>query len=108
MRLDLPVGPWTPRGVRRVAREAAARVRLPAESRDALVIAASEAATNVVKHTRSTEITVEWRVEADRLTFLVRDRGVFRWRVHPADDDSGWGFPLMAELVPRRRPPKHE
>jgi len=68
------------------------------------VVAVNEAVTNAIRHGSSDErglIHLSIVVDADRLTFTVRDRGTFVMPVLDSAEvaESGRGLALMASLV---------
>jgi len=71
------------------------------EATDALVLAVSEACSNAILHSDSSEIAVTWAVFPDRVEILVKDDGLFHRRI-PApelDGDGHRGIPLMMALL---------
>jgi anti-sigma regulatory factor (Ser/Thr protein kinase) len=89
---------------RRYAGEEAAAFGLDPDSCYEFVYAVNEAVTNAIRHGAADErgmIHLSVHAEADRLTFIVRDRGTF---VTPVPDSSktsecGRGLALMADLA---------
>ena len=89
---------------RRYGGEVAAAFGLDADSCYEFVYAVNEAVTNAIRHGAGDErgmIHLSVDAEADRLTFIVRDRGTF---VTPVPDSSktsecGRGLALMSDLA---------
>jgi stage II sporulation protein AB (anti-sigma F factor) len=84
--------------------QAAAAFGLDAEGCDELVFAANEAVTNAIRHGAPDEqgyIHLAIAVQADRLTFVVRDYGAFVPSItkNSSRSEHGRGFALMARLV---------
>jgi len=91
------------RAVRKALGQFAQEVGLPAEKRDAVALAASEAATNVVVHAYADQevpgtIEVNAAVAADELWVIVTDTGV---GLRPRLDSPGLGLGLaiIAQLA---------
>jgi anti-sigma regulatory factor (Ser/Thr protein kinase) len=66
---------------------------------DDLVLAASEAAGNAVRHSNTDRIMVKWNLEGDEVDLQVHDRGVFKRRVVLPLTEGGRGIFLMMALV---------
>lgn len=71
------------------------------QSTEDLVLAVSEACANVVLHSGSRSMEVEWHSGAERVQVEIRDQGIFRSRVRVSsvEGPGGFGIPLMAALT---------
>jgi serine/threonine-protein kinase RsbW len=87
--------------VRAFIRERADEVSFFPEVADDLVLAVSEACTNAVLHSRSSQIEVTWRPLEDGAEVRVRDAGVFQRPPLSSDwiPSHGFGIPIMKSLV---------
>jgi len=87
--------------VRAFIRERADDLSFVPEVTEDLVLAVSEACTNAVLHSRSSQIEVTWRPLEDGAEVRVRDVGIFQRP--PLNSDwiptSGFGIPIMKSLV---------
>ena len=64
-----------------------------------LALAASEATSNVVRHSGGSRLTVRWRADHRRAEIEVADDGVFDVRAVSPDGKGGFGIPIMAAVV---------
>jgi anti-sigma regulatory factor (Ser/Thr protein kinase) len=64
-----------------------------------LVLAVSEAASNVVRHSGSDQLSVRWTVEQGQAEIEVKDRGVFNQQTVSPSGNGGFGIPVMAAVV---------
>jgi anti-sigma regulatory factor (Ser/Thr protein kinase) len=87
------------RDVRAFIRERAGESGVPAETLHDLLIAVSEACTNIVRYADAPEMKLRWRVEEDRVEVEVEDTGVFVHRPPDPDRVGGFGIPLMRSLM---------
>jgi anti-sigma regulatory factor (Ser/Thr protein kinase) len=84
--------------VREFVRAQAMDAGLDSEADD-LVLAASEAAGNAVRHSNTDRIVVRWRQDEQGVELEVRDRGVFKSRVVLPIAEGGRGIFMMMALV---------
>src|SRR5437879_4949947 len=87
------------REVRAYVRALAEEDAVPEQDLSDLLIAVSEACTNVVRHAGASEMKLRWRVEGDRLEVEVQDSGVFLDRPPDPARAGGFGIPLMRSLM---------
>jgi serine/threonine-protein kinase RsbW len=89
--------------IRRFVEEVATEVALDLERVFDLKVAVSEACANALEHAgcESTLLEVCARRQAERLTFIVTDRGLFRPPSPPRGHhrNRGLGLPLMVALM---------
>jgi serine/threonine-protein kinase RsbW len=87
--------------IRAWLRARAARASFDQEDVDQILVAATEACTNVVVHSGSSTVEVRWASNRDGAVVEVHDRGKFRRRVRvpQIDDSGGYGIPLMTALM---------
>ena len=102
--LRLPARASALGAARKYVGEAAAAFGLDAEGCHEFVFAANEAVTNAIRHGAPDEqghIQLAIAVQADRLTFVVRDYGTFVPSIpeNSSRSEHGRGFALMARLV---------
>src|SRR5919197_2952318 len=90
------------RDIRRFILDRGVQASLPSEVVFDLVIAASEACTNSVLYSDSSEIEVGWNVEPNHVEVTVEDRGVFRRGYLITEDGQparGRGMAVMIALM---------
>ena len=87
------------RDVRQFLRERARQAGIPRETLSDLLIAASEACTNVIRHARVSDMKVRWMVEGGRLEVEVEDSGVYVDRPAEPASAGGFGVTLMRTLM---------
>ena len=96
-----PADPIALRDIRRFVREEAHRAGLGSEAAEELTLAVSEAATNSIRHTQTTSLRVEARLDRGCLVVEVEDEGTFGTEIELDDADrlGGRGIPLMTAFV---------
>ena len=86
--------------IRLFVRENAAESWVPREAIADLVLAASEACANALRHTATPEIGVRWSAGADRVEIEVVDEGLFASPLDPSrPEEGGHGIALMTALM---------
>lgn len=98
-----PAEPVSLREIRDVVRNEAARLGLNRDATEELTLAVSEAATNSIRHTETSTVRVQVRVEGTCLVIEIEDEGTFR-RPLPvpemqAPGPGGRGLLLMKAFV---------
>jgi len=73
--------------------------RVSEEARAAVVLAAHEAAGNVIEHLGCTEVRVEARIEHDQIYLEVYANGGWQSPDATGDDARGWAFALINHLM---------
>ena len=90
------------RDIRKYILDQGVQATLPKEIVFDLVIAASEACTNSVLYSESSEVEIGWSVEPTRVEVTIEDRGVFRSGYLIGDDGQpvrGRGMAVMLALM---------
>jgi anti-sigma regulatory factor (Ser/Thr protein kinase) len=89
------------RDIRSFIRELATHHDVPAPLADDIVLAVSEASTNSIVHTSTSEITVRWKKRGNVVYVWVCDEGVFRdvAGTPQLEGLGGRGIPLMQALM---------
>ena len=89
--------------VRRFVEKVASEIELDAEKTFDLKVAVSEACANAVEHAgcEAKPLQVAARLSRQRLTFVVKDDGLFRPPSYAREDygSRGLGLPLMVTLM---------
>jgi anti-sigma regulatory factor (Ser/Thr protein kinase) len=98
---SVPADLNAPSLIRRFLRERAAEVKLPEDVTINHLIAASEAASNAVRHTRTPTVECTYRLAAGYVEVEIQDHGIYLAKA-PRQARSGldcWGSRLMAAVV---------
>lgn len=76
------------------------RAGVSRQARDAILLAAHEAAANGIEHAaREGPVTVLGRVEEDAILIEIRSAGAWGAHLHEASDERGRGLILMKQLM---------
>lgn len=95
-----PARPSALSEIRRFVRHAAVEATLGEERAEELALAVSEACTNSIRHTETTEIRVGSRLQGECLVIEIEDEGVFQDRMPvPELELGGRGILLMTAFV---------
>jgi anti-sigma regulatory factor (Ser/Thr protein kinase) len=96
-----PADPISLRDIRSFVREEALKATLGTESAEELTLAVSEAAANSIRHTQTTRIRLEARVEGSCLIVEVEDEGTFdsRMPIPELEGPGGRGILLMTAFA---------
>ena len=95
---SVPADLSAPSRIRQFLRHRAARVELPEDVTTDLLIAASEAANNALRHTFTPTIGCTWRLANGYVEVEIRDQGVCTSTL-PGEEQERWGFRLMAAVA---------
>lgn len=95
MNRTFPAQPTSLCEIRSAVRETALRYHLGPSPLQDLLLAVTEAGSNVILHTASPTIEVSARAVLDTFNVTIRDQGVFQWGIRP---QHGFGMPLMERL----------
>lgn len=89
------------RDIREFIRQRAKKARLDSQGTEDLVLAVSEAATNAVIHSDTSEVLVGWARSSSHIEICVKDQGIYKHRIPMPDrlDSGGRGIPIMVALV---------
>ncbi len=101
MEMIFPADPVSLRDIRSFVRAEAQKATLGEESAEELTLAVSEAVSNSIRHTQTTSIRLEARVEGPCLVVEVEDEGTFdsRMPIPEIDGPGGRGFLLMTAFA---------
>jgi len=96
-----PADPVSLRDIRSFVRAQALKATLGEEFTEELTLAVSEAASNSIRHTQTTSIRLEARVEGPCLVIEVEDEGTFDSRppIPEVDGPAGRGILLMTAFA---------
>jgi anti-sigma regulatory factor (Ser/Thr protein kinase) len=96
-----PADPLSLRDIRSFVRAEALKATLGDESADELTLAVSEAAANSIRHTQTTSIKLDARVEGPCLVVEVEDEGTFdsRMPIPELEGPGGRGILLMTAFA---------
>jgi len=93
--------PVSLRDIRTFVRDQALRATLGTESAEELTLAVSEAASNSIRHTQTTSVRLEARLEGECLVVEVEDEGTFdsRMPIPELEGPGGRGILLMTAFA---------
>jgi serine/threonine-protein kinase RsbW len=95
-----PAHPSSLGEIRRLVRAEASEATLGEERGEELALAVSEACANIIRHTDTREIRVDWQRAGECLVVEVEDQGVFRDQMPvPELEPGGRGILLMTAFV---------
>jgi serine/threonine-protein kinase RsbW len=96
-----PAHPSAVYQIRQFVRGHADEAALSRDGIDDLVLAATEASTNSLRHTVTEWIELAWYATEDQVEVLVRDDGLFGQRIplRGLDTEGGFGVRLMMALM---------
>jgi len=96
-----PADPVSLRDIRSFVRDQAMKATLGAESAEELTLAVSEAASNSIRHTQTTSVRLEARLEGECLVVEVEDEGTFdsRMPIPELEGPGGRGILLMTAFA---------
>ena len=96
-----PADPVSLRDIRTFVRDQALRATLGTESAEELTLAVSEAASNSIRHTQTTSVRLEARLEGECLVVEVEDEGTFdsRMPIPELEGPGGRGILLMTAFA---------
>lgn len=96
-----PADPVSLRDIRTFVRDQAMRATLGAESAEELTLAVSEAASNSIRHTQTTSVRLEARLEGECFVVEVEDEGTFdsRMPIPELEGPGGRGILLMTAFA---------
>jgi anti-sigma regulatory factor (Ser/Thr protein kinase) len=96
-----PADPISLRDIRTFVRAEALKATLGDESAEELTLAVSEAAANSIRHTQTTSIRLEARIEGSCLVVEVEDEGTFdsRMPIPELEGPGGRGILLMTAFA---------
>ena len=96
-----PADPISLRDIRSFVRAEALKATLGEESAEELTLAVSEAAANSIRHTQTTSIRLEAKIEGTCLVVEVEDEGTFdsRMPIPELEGPGGRGILLMTAFA---------
>lgn len=96
-----PADPVALREIRTFVRDQALTATLGSESAEELTLAVSEAASNSIRHTQTTSVRLETRLEGKCLVVEVEDEGTFdsRMPIPELEGPGGRGILLMTAFA---------
>lgn len=96
-----PADPVSLRDIRSFVRDQALHATLGSELAEELTLAVSEAAANSIRHTQTTSVRLEARVEGKCLVVEVEDEGTFdsRMPIPELEGPGGRGILLMTAFA---------
>jgi anti-sigma regulatory factor (Ser/Thr protein kinase) len=96
-----PADPVSLRDIRTFVRDQALRATLGTELAEELTLAVSEAASNSIRHTQTTSVRLEARLEGECLVVEVEDEGTFdsRMPIPELEGPGGRGILLMTAFA---------
>jgi anti-sigma regulatory factor (Ser/Thr protein kinase) len=96
-----PADPVSLRDIRTFVRDQALRATFGTESAEELTLAVSEAASNSIRHTQTTSVRLEARLEGECLVVEVEDEGTFdsRMPIPELEGPGGRGILLMTAFA---------
>ncbi|MGH2693058.1 MAG: ATP-binding protein [Actinomycetota bacterium] len=96
-----PADPVSLRDIRSFVRDEALQATLGTEMAEELTLAVSEAASNSIRHTQTTSIRLEARLEGECLVVEVEDEGTFdsRMPIPELEGPGGRGILLMTAFA---------
>ncbi len=98
---SFPATPAALHDIRDFIRQKAKKARLDSQETEDLVLAVSEAATNAVVHSDTSEILLVCVRSASHIEICVQDQGIYKHRIPTPDrtDIGGRGIPIMVALM---------